>query len=131
MAGASNLAAVQDAQCREAQTCVAAFQAVANLGAPNVQLETDSAHQVKTLTSDDFDLSAASVLFREARTLIALRFELVEVMYTPRSCNSCAHELARSSLVRDPDQCFAWQDPLPVFVSVLLVCDLAEPNVNE
>ena len=71
------------------------------------------------------------VIYREARDLINLCFSSVQFVHVPRSCNRCAHELARLSLGWDPDQPFLWLDPLPSFVIDLVVRDYAEPDVNE
>jgi hypothetical protein len=77
------------------------------------------------------DLSPASILYKELRELISLCFDYVQVSHIPRSCNRSAYELARMSLGWDPDQPHAWFDPLPSFVSYIVVCDRAESSVNE
>jgi len=48
--------------------------------------------------------------------------------YTPRVCNMCAHELARSGLDRDPDRPNIWFDPLSDFVTRLVGRDSAVPT---
>jgi hypothetical protein len=77
------------------------------------------------------DLSPSSVLYKEAQELISLCFVSAQIVHCPRYCNRSAHELARLSLEWDPDQSHVWLDPLPRFVSDILVCDSAEPVVNE
>jgi len=46
--------------------------------------------------------------------------------HVPRTCNSCAHELAQFGFQRDPDQPAFWSDPLPAFVSSLVDRDLVD-----
>ena len=87
---------------------------------------------VKALCSEALDRSPASVIYKEARELINLSFGSVNVVHVPRSCNIiCAHELARLGLGWDPDQSYVQPDPLPSFVSNLLVRDIAEPHIIE
>lgn len=69
-------------------------------------------------------------MFREARYQIRVNFVSVVVSRISRECNSCAHEIARSALVWNPDQSCVWPDPLPDFVTQLVVRD-AEPRMNE
>lgn len=102
--GTESLSAVHDADCAEAQACVAALQVASNQGISRIILETDSLNTVNALQSDALDLCPASVIYREARDLINLCFSSVQFVHVPRSCNRCAHELARLSLGWDPDQ---------------------------
>ena len=62
---------------------------------------------------------------------MSLCFDSVQVSHIPRSCNRSAHDIARLSLGWDPDQPHVWIDPLPSFVSHILVRDSAEPHVYE
>uniref|UniRef100_K3YZ44 Uncharacterized protein n=1 Tax=Setaria italica TaxID=4555 RepID=K3YZ44_SETIT len=50
--------------------------------------------------------------------------------FTSRSCNKCAHELARSSLSWDSDQSCVWLNPLPEFVKLLAVHNFPEPQTK-
>jgi hypothetical protein len=86
---------------------------------------------VKALQSNERYLSPAFVLYKEARELISLCFDSVQVSHIPRSCNRSAHELTRMSLGLDPDQPHVWFDPLPSFVSDIVVRDRAKSSVNE
>jgi ribonuclease HI len=129
--GFGSLATVHDADCAEAQACVAALQMASNQGISRIILETDSMTTVKALQSNETDLCLASVIYREARDLIRLLFDFVQSLHIPRSCNRCAHELARLSLGWDPGHPYVWFDPLPSFVTDLVVHDSAEPSVNE
>lgn len=110
LAGSGSLRAVHDAECAEAQACLAALQA---------------------MQSSVRDLSPASVLYEEATELISLCFISVQLSRIPRSCNSSAYELARLSLSWDQDHPHIWLDPLPSFVFDILVRDFAEPHGNE
>ena len=131
VAGSGSLGAVHDADCAEAQACIAALQAASSHGMGKIILETGSMNTMSALQSDERDLSPASVLYKEAGELISLCFVSVQIVYCPRSCNRSAHELERLSLDWDPDQPHVWLDPLPSFVSDILVRDSAEPGVNE
>ena len=113
MAGAGKLESVHDAFCAEAQACLAALTAMSNQGMTRIQLESDSYNLVSALKSSAFDQSPAGVLLKEARHLIQLDFVDVEILFTPRSCNLCAHGLAHMSLSWDSDQPCVWFDPLP------------------
>jgi hypothetical protein len=68
---------------------------------------------------------------KKQRELISFCFDSVLVSHIPRSCNRSAHELARLSLGRDPDQSHVWLDPLCSFVLDILVRDSTEPFVHE
>jgi hypothetical protein len=92
-------------------------------------LETDSTNTAKALQSTEMDLCPASVLYREARDLIRLCFDSVQVCHVPRSCNNCVRELACFCVGREPDQSHVWDDPLPSFVIDLVVREFAEPVV--
>jgi hypothetical protein len=131
LAGSGSLRAVHDADCAEAQACLAALQAALNHGMGRIILEADSMNTVQALQSSVQDLSPASVLYKEARELILLCFILVQMSHIPRSCNKSAHEFTRLSFGWDPDHPHVWLDPLPSFVSDILVRDFAEPHVNE
>ena len=71
---------------------------------------------VKALNSTDYDQSPLGVLFREEKFLISTHFACVEVSYVPRSCNGCAHALARLGLSWDTGQSCILGRPLPKFV---------------
>jgi hypothetical protein len=53
---------------------LAALQAASSHGLEKIILETDSINTVKALQPSEFDLSPASVLYKEARDLIRLYF---------------------------------------------------------
>jgi len=100
-------------------------------GIGSIILESDSMDTVKALQSNERNRSPASVLYKEARELISLCFDSVQVSHISRSCNRSAYELARLSLGWDLDQPHVWFDPLPSFVSKIVVCDCAESSVPE
>ena len=76
------------------------------------------------------DLCPGGVIFKDIQELLSLYF-IPESIHVPCSCNKCAHELAHSGLLQDPDQPIVWFDPLPSFVSLLLDRDLADPDFGE
>jgi hypothetical protein len=49
-----------------------------------------------------YEYSLARVLIEEAKLFIMLNFVNVEFLLSPKSCNACAHELARVGFTRDP-----------------------------
>jgi len=122
-----NLDNVHDALYAEVHACLIAITVAADQGMMQIQLESDSMVLVKALKSPDYDLSAGGTLFREAKFLLDTQFISFDVNYVPRSCNVCAHELARCDLLWDPDQSYVWVDPLPEFVIFLAVRDLHDP----
>jgi len=95
LAGSGSLGAVHDADCSEVQACLAALQAAPSHGIGSIVLESDSMNTVKALQSNERDRSPASVLYKEARELISLCFDSVQVSHISRSCNRSAHERAR------------------------------------
>ncbi|OEL29647.1 hypothetical protein BAE44_0009335, partial [Dichanthelium oligosanthes] len=71
------------------------------------------------------------LLFREAKFLVSMHFNSVDVLFAPRSYNIVLMSFARFGRSWDPDQTVVWLSPLPEFVSSLVVGDLTEPLVNE
>lgn len=63
--------------------------------------------------------------------MMQFQFDHIEVLFAPRTCNTVAHELARSSLGWDSDQPSVWIDPLPLFVTNLVDRDIADPLLHE
>ena len=74
------------------------------------------------------DQAPGGVIFREIKEMLSLHFNPDRIVFSTRSCNKCAHELAHFGLARDPDQPIVWLDPLPRFVQSLLDCDAADPE---
>jgi hypothetical protein len=102
--------------CVAGTSCLAAYIAATRSSHAIKIRISDSTVFVQALQSNDYDFSAAGVLIREAKFLISMNFVHVDVVHAPRSCNSCARELARVGLSWDPDQFYVWTDPLPEFV---------------
>lgn len=98
LAGTGKMASVQDALCAKAQACLAALQAMSANGMTCIQLETDSIALVTALKTCSYDQAPGGVFFKEARDLIRENFIKVDILFTPRSCNSVAYEMARYSL---------------------------------
>jgi hypothetical protein len=114
----------------EGEACLAILYAAMDVGISRIIIETDSSNLAKTLRSEAYDQSPGGVIYHEIRVLLALHFVLVDVCAIPRSYNKCAHELAHSSLARDPDVPSIWNDPLPSFVAVLVSRDLTDSPVE-
>lgn len=87
----------------------------------HIVLETDSLNLQKALTSEAFDFSPGGWLFREARFCLSTDFIVHSICHCNRACNVVAHELARASVNRDPDEPQMWLDPLPTFVLDILI----------
>lgn len=131
IAGAGRLRAVHDALSAEGEACLAALHAGMDVGISRIILETDSSLLVSAIKSSDLDFGPGGVIFKEIRELLSLHFVPEGVIHVPRSCNSCAHELAHSGLLRDPDRPNVWLDPLPSFVRTLLDRDLVDLESGE
>ncbi|RLN27709.1 hypothetical protein C2845_PM05G08320 [Panicum miliaceum] len=116
LAGAGRLRAVHDALAAEGEACLAALQAAMEMGISRIIIETDSSVLIKAIRTSDYDCGPGGVIFKEIRELLSLHFIHESIVYVPRSCNRCAHELAHFGLSRDPDQPSIWADPLPSFV---------------
>lgn len=128
LARTGRLTAVQDALVAEGEACLAALRAATELGISRIIPETDSKNLVQAITTCDFDQAPGGVIFREIKEMLSLHFNPDRIVFSTRSCNKCAHELAHFGLARDPDQPIVWLDPLPRFVQSLLDCDAADPE---
>jgi len=72
------------------------------------------------------------VLFRSIRDLLFDHFNCNKILFSPRSCNLSAHEVAKIALSWDPSQSSIWDDPLTEFVNNFAARDFVEPMfVNE
>jgi len=127
LAGAGRINFLHDALSAEIHGCLAALSVAFDQRMSHFILESDSTVLVRALQSNDYDFSAAGVLIRETKFLISMNFVHVDVVHAPRSCNSCAYELARVGLSWDPDQSYVWTDPLPEFVIFWVTWDSNEP----
>uniref|UniRef100_J3LH35 RNase H type-1 domain-containing protein n=1 Tax=Oryza brachyantha TaxID=4533 RepID=J3LH35_ORYBR len=125
-AGAGALSHLHEPMCAEAEACLNALKIATQLGISRMIIESDSAALVQALKTCDMDYALGGLRFREARNLINLDFLDVSIQHCKRSCNLCAHELARLGLNGDPNQLSVWVDPLPQFVRNLCARDLAE-----
>jgi hypothetical protein len=101
-----------------------------DVGTSRIIIETDSSNLATDLRSEAYDQSTGGVIYCEIRVLLALHFVLVDVCAIPRSCNKCAYELAHSGSARDLDVPSIWNDPLPIFVTVLVSRDLTDSVVE-
>ncbi|KAF8665180.1 hypothetical protein HU200_054156 [Digitaria exilis] len=93
------------------------------MGISFIQVETDSTNLRRTLTSTEYDHAPGGCLFKEIHDLLSLDFHVLYIEHCNRLCNACAHALAHSGLVRDPDHPCVWHDPLPDFVNFYLAHD--------
>jgi hypothetical protein len=116
MAGADKLQHVQDALSAEMYACLEALTACSDQGMSRVIIESNCAALASTITKSGYEFAPVGALIAQAKEFIRLNFGNVDFLLTPRSCNVCAHELARVGLSRDPDQPVRWLDPLPQFV---------------
>lgn len=107
----------------EARACLEALRAAQMVGIYYIQLETDSANLRRALVYGEYDRAPGGCMISEIRELLFLDFHVLSIQHCNRSCNVCAHELARSSLLRDPDQPCVWHDPVPEFVTACLAHD--------
>ncbi|RLN18733.1 hypothetical protein C2845_PM02G18930 [Panicum miliaceum] len=98
LAGAGRLETVKDVLSAEAQACLAALTTASDQGIQRISLESDSQVLVRALQSGEYDQALGGVLFREAKFLMSMQFDLVSITYAPQSCNRCAHDLARMDL---------------------------------
>ncbi|WVZ74299.1 LOW QUALITY PROTEIN: hypothetical protein U9M48_022500 [Paspalum notatum var. saurae] len=126
LAGMGRLHNVPDVLCAEGYACLNALQAAREYGVSSLQLELDSLLLEKCLKTGEYDRSQGGGLFHEIRELIRLYFNSVEIVHVPRSCNRCAHELAKLSMRWDPDHSRVWSDPLPEPVNSLALGDLTD-----
>ena len=99
---------MHDALAAEGEGCLAALKAAMELGISRITIETDSANLVKAVMSNEYDRAPSGVIFKELRVLLSLHFVTLSFLHVPRTCYSCAHELAHVGFCRDPDQPAIW-----------------------
>lgn len=128
LAGAGRIELVDDALSAEAVACLHALRAALNHGFSYFSVETDSSILVSALDSACYDQSTTGMTFKQIRTLLRMDLGMIKVSFANRSCNSCAHELARKGASWDPCHMSIWADPLPDFVQCFVVCDYTEPR---
>jgi ribonuclease HI len=122
---------VHDALAAEGEACLAALNAAMDVGISHVMLETDSLTLIAAIRSPTYDQAPGGAIFQEIRDALYLHFHVHGVYHIPRSCNKCAHELARSGLARDPDTSIFWNDPLAGSVISLVSRDHSDSLVDE
>lgn len=123
-AGYGKLDNVSEAFHSEIIACLQAIQRAADLGVPQVILETDAAMVVQAVRTVDYDRCSASSLIWELIDLLASNFVSFSVNQIPRSCNGVADSLAALgaslSLGAEPVM-----DSIPNCIRVLVANDLA------
>uniref|UniRef100_A0A0E0DZK0 RNase H type-1 domain-containing protein n=1 Tax=Oryza meridionalis TaxID=40149 RepID=A0A0E0DZK0_9ORYZ len=80
---------------RHPRSCLNALRIIAHHGFSHFAIETDCSELLGALSSTDFDCSPGGVLFRHIRALLHLEFPNAKLSFAGRSCNSCAHDIAR------------------------------------
>jgi hypothetical protein len=104
MAGAGTLEHVHDALSTEKYACLEALKACSDQEMMMVIIESDCTTLVSTMKKFGYELSPVGILIEHARSFIMLNFINVEFLFSPGSCNVCAHGLARIGFNREPDQ---------------------------
>jgi hypothetical protein len=98
LAGAGNLGPVHNALLAETMACKQALEAAEHFGISQVIVETDSSQLKEAITLTASDLSVGGGLFTEIRSCLQDSFNCLNICKIPRSCNSCAHDLASLSM---------------------------------
>ena len=118
MAGAGSIDVIHDAQCAEMVAWMMALEAASVNGMMRIIIETDCSCLVSALKSTAFDQAPAGFWFMDTRIFMSLNFIFADVVFVPRDCNWCAHEMAHQYLYRDLGE-HVWFDPLSNFVTAL------------
>ncbi|KAK1697833.1 hypothetical protein QYE76_014530 [Lolium multiflorum] len=126
--GAGKLYHLHSALQAEANACVAAIEATANLGIYQVKFESDSCTLVNAIKHGGFDLASPGVLIREARSLSILHFDHADFLFCRRGCNKVSHSLARYGYQASVPSS-SWMDDPPEFVIGLVASDIAGQQV--
>jgi len=71
------------------------MKAAQSLGIHRMILETVIMTTVNAMQATDFRLSSMGGLLHELKEMLAKEFSEPKVSFSPRSCNTVAHELAR------------------------------------
>uniref|UniRef100_A0ACD5TNW0 Uncharacterized protein n=1 Tax=Avena sativa TaxID=4498 RepID=A0ACD5TNW0_AVESA len=104
------------------------MEATANLGANRIIFESDSSNLVAAIKTGAYDLADTGILFKEARSLCTLHFDLADVVLCRRTCNSVAHWLAQFGY-QGIAPYSTWEEDVPDFVIGLVVGDSAKQHV--
>jgi hypothetical protein len=123
--------ATSPAECAlrgEAEACIAAIEATAELGIFRAMFESDSSTLVAAIKNGAYDLADTGALMREARSLRILHFDSADFVFCRRNCNNAAHCLAKYGY-QDNAPSSRWSDVAPDFVLGLVASDLAVQQV--
>lgn len=101
-AGTGKLYHLQGALLGEADGCVAAMGATANLGIFRAIFESGSTTLVTAIKKGGYDLADTGVLMREAQSLSFLHFDHADFVYYSRHCNKVSHSLATKTVLPHP-----------------------------
>ena len=119
IAGAGNLLNVTDPIHTEALGMLHAINEAARLGCQRII--PDAAVLKQAITTDAYDGSNLSVIFKEIKTVIRLSFQSCKVEVCPPSCNISAHCWAAYGAGMEQESYqLVWLDPLPNHVKDLL-----------
>lgn len=84
--------------------CIQGTQAAINAGVGHLVVETDALEVVRAVLSNEYDLSSATHLVAELKSLLTWNFISWRIQQRPRSCNRVAHELASWGSLCDSDE---------------------------
>ena len=124
-AGAGALTGLSSALHAESIACMKGLEIAAFLGMQNVLIETDAEILKAALTSQEYDLSALGVLFREIKCRMFSEFVNCNVSKCHRSCNLVADCLAAHGANSGDVDSSLWLDHAPDFIYNLVSADLA------
>lgn len=94
------------------------------LGMQNVMIETDAAILKTALTSQEYDLSALGVVFKEIRSRMFSEFACCIVSKCQRTCNLVADCLAAHGANSGDVDSSLWLDHAPDFICNLVSGDV-------
>nr|CAE05727.1 OSJNBb0017I01.7 [Oryza sativa Japonica Group] len=109
----------------EALACIQALKLANDMGMGHIIVETDAQALKAALLDETHDRSVNAVIIREAKFLLAMNFNVHQVMYCPRECNRAAHELAKIGASLGPRSQFVWLEGFPDDVCNLVASDSA------
>ncbi|EEE50691.1 hypothetical protein OsJ_30951 [Oryza sativa Japonica Group] len=125
MMAAGNLQNLHNANQAEALACIQALKLANDMGMGHIIVETDAQALKAALLDETQDRSVNAVIIREAKFLLAMNFNVHQVMYCPRECNRAAHELAKIGASLGPRSQFVWLEGFPDVVCNLVASDSA------
>lgn len=123
-AGAGALTGISSALHAESVACMKGLELAVFLGMQNVMIETDAAILKTALTSQEYDLSALGVVFKEIRSRMFSEFACCIVSKCQRTCNLVADCLAAHGANSGDVDSSLWLDHAPDFICNLVSGDV-------